>query len=180
MLLWEFAKASVCQKILLVSLKILHKLPKLEVWKAPTCSVNPDKYILLPMAYLEPCKIFKMVHFQRPVHSSQPLNIFEKLLHLRCLTRLWIYICLHLMVLHIIVGTNFLWSLSLFKLHVNKALHQGCLSNFFITFYLKKYLIKQGEKGKLKIWKTIYFLIPLTLSVLSFSRFCWKFQIIYP
>ena len=126
MLLWEFAKASVCQKILLVSLKKLHKLPKLEVWKAPTCSVNPDKYILLPMAYLEPCKIFKMEHFQRPVHSSQPLNIFEKLLHLRCLARLWIYICLHLMVLHIIVGTNFLWSLSLFKLHVAETFFQQC------------------------------------------------------
>ena len=44
-------------------------------------------------AHLEQCQTSKMRHFVKIVNDFQPLTIFTKKLHLRCLTEFWISLC---------------------------------------------------------------------------------------
>ena len=63
-------------------------------WKIRTRKTsNTDTFyaVCITEAYSEPCQTFKM---KRSVNIVKVFNYFYKTLHLRCLTRLWIRLCI--------------------------------------------------------------------------------------
>ena len=64
-------------------------------WKIRTRKTsNKDTFyaMCITEAYSEPCQTFKMKRF---VNIVKVFNYFYKTLHLRCLTRLWIRLCIY-------------------------------------------------------------------------------------